>query len=108
MTGERCRHCPADGDVVCPYQLWLSGCPSRRVEPSPDLDRHLASVRRQLAFVGPAPTPTAKQIVGIETCDFRRSTCGCLSVAAQCLQAGFPSTVGLADCLDCLTRHSPD
>lgn len=39
--------------------------------------------------------------VRIELCDFRRSTCGCLSKPARCLAGGYPAIVTLADCQAC-------
>ncbi len=99
-VGERCGRCPA-GEAVCPYMLWRSGCPARHAE-GEQLAWHRAAVLRMLAFEGPAPPLDARLIVAVETCDFRRSDCGCLSKPATCLQAGYPAAVELSDCARCL------
>ncbi len=81
--------------------LWRSGCPARHAERA-QLAWHRAAVLRMLAFEGPAPPLDARLIVAVETCDFRRSDCGCLSKPATCLQAGYPAAVELSDCARCL------
>lgn len=98
--GTRCGVCPA-GEAVCPYMLWRSGCPAARATGA-ELAWHRAAVARMLAVAGPDPVPSARQIVAVETCDFRRSDCGCLGKPATCLQAVFPAVVGLDDCLRCV------
>lgn len=99
-VGERCGVCPA-GDSLCPYMLWRSGCPAATATGG-ELTWHLAAVARMLAVSGPEPVPSAAQIVAVETCEFRRSDCACLSKPATCLQAGYPAVVTGDDCLWCV------
>jgi hypothetical protein len=49
------------------------------------------------------PDEDARRVALIETCDFRRSSCGCLSQPAECLLAGYPAIVGREHCEACVS-----
>jgi len=99
----------------CRYRLWPAWCHAAKTG-SPRLCELIHRLGRA-DYAGlvdrltttPQPSPLVspqripdRVVVAIETCDFRRSSCGCLSKPATCLQSSYPAVVGLADCLDCV------
>lgn len=67
-----------------------------------DLPKGPSLGTQMASSVTTATTTIDPLIPRIEACDFRYSSCGCLSKPAQCRQAGYPALVILDDCRRCL------
>ena len=106
MMGDRCEHCPALPDEVCPNSLWRSGCRVAKTEPGPERDWLLASAERQLYRGRLRSTGKSdvdlKLLIKVECCPHRWSSCGCTGKPAVCLRENLPMPTNLKLCEDCL------
>lgn len=92
MTG-RCQFCPATEAQVCPGERWSSGCRVIKAAEGPARDWLLASMRRQIKFIGSPAQPTAAEMLAIELCSVRSSDCNCLGKPATCRRDEDPVVV---------------
>ena len=60
--------------------------------------------RPEVSLVESAGNPRWDSYREIELCDFRYSSCGCLSKPAVCRQFGEPTATDLAKCLACVAE----
>lgn len=102
----RCAGCPVPDSLVCVAVQHRRFC--ELVETRED---YRATVLRlstgQKKVVTPAPQgvdPVSyAQAAKIETCDFRRSSCGCLYKPAVCLQFGYAGPTTFDQCSACVS-----
>jgi hypothetical protein len=98
----RCTHCPAHLDHVC---LARKTGHYRYCELVVSHEGYRELVRSQsepsdgspIVTMQAEPIDTVK-LVAIETCDFRRSDCNCLSKPSDCQLGGYTARVLCMDC----------
>ena len=101
---NRCKHCPIADGVVCPASLHARYCELA----NSDHPSYHAGMAARLIELSQSPSQGRRdqphrdidsaRIIAIETCDFRRSDCGCLGKPAHCQIGGYTAIV---NCLDC-------
>ena len=99
----------------CPFRLWPVLCHAEATRHKrycehiangdPMFTAIVEAATLGTKLIPPKPPPTSfipdATAIKMELCDFRRSTCGCLSKPAECLAGGFPAIVTLDDCRAC-------
>lgn len=99
--GANCHLCPARDGQTCPFAVWHAGCPAEQSTTDKGREWHLASARRQLDFQGPQPDVPLADLILVETCPYRWSSCGCTSKPAACERESLPMPTTLEICREC-------
>lgn len=80
------------------YRVFATQGPAHEAE----IFRMAAELEGKPVAPPPVITEDSRLVARVETCDFRRSSCGCLGKPAECLQGGWPAIVVFDDCRACI------